>query len=146
MKQLCCSNCPLADPGDALHWRGAQHADLSTLSNGGQQHWPREGGPLKRSVENTGWAKPWWSHVRPQLEKLLTYDKFMEWTRPDMMDSVEVQVGLPRFKLEEKFNMKNVLVKMGMVEAFDVATSNFSGRRLSKLFPNGILKWDKTSD
>uniref|UniRef100_H3C092 Leukocyte elastase inhibitor n=1 Tax=Tetraodon nigroviridis TaxID=99883 RepID=H3C092_TETNG len=62
-----------------------------------------------------------------KLEKLLTYDKFMEWTRPDMMDSVEVQVGLPRFKLEEKFNMKNVLVKMGMVEAFDVATSNFSG-------------------
>lgn len=57
-----------------------------------------------------------------------------------MMDAVEVQVGLPRFKLEEKFNMKNVLVKMGMVDAFDVARSNFSGRRL--FVKSGILKRD----
>lgn len=76
-------------------------------------------------------------HVHPQLEKLLTYDNFVEWTRPDMMDVVEVQVGLPRFKLEEKFNLKSVLVRMGMVDAFDVAMSNFSGRKLS---PNGILR------
>lgn len=54
-----------------------------------------------------------------------------------MMDNVEVQVGLPRFKLEEKFNMKKVLVKMGMVDAFDVAMSSFSGRRL---FPEGVLR------
>lgn len=54
-----------------------------------------------------------------------------------MMDVVEVQVGLPRFKLEEKFNLKSVLVRMGMVDAFDVAMSNFSGRKLS---PNGILR------
>uniref|UniRef100_A0A674P9S8 Serpin B6 n=1 Tax=Takifugu rubripes TaxID=31033 RepID=A0A674P9S8_TAKRU len=62
-----------------------------------------------------------------KLEKLLTYDNFMEWTRPDMMDVVEVQVGLPRFKMEEKCNMKNILVSMGMVDAFDVAASDFSG-------------------
>uniref|UniRef100_A0A674MUH4 Serpin B6 n=1 Tax=Takifugu rubripes TaxID=31033 RepID=A0A674MUH4_TAKRU len=62
-----------------------------------------------------------------KLEKLLTYDNFMEWTRPDTMDVVEVQVGLPRFKMEEKCNMKNILVSMGMVDAFDVAASDFSG-------------------
>ncbi|XP_056868212.1 leukocyte elastase inhibitor-like isoform X2 [Takifugu flavidus] len=62
-----------------------------------------------------------------KLEKLLTYDNFMEWTRPDMMKEVEVQVGLPRFKMEEKCNMKNILVSMGMVDAFDVAASDFSG-------------------
>uniref|UniRef100_A0A674NMV6 Leukocyte elastase inhibitor-like n=1 Tax=Takifugu rubripes TaxID=31033 RepID=A0A674NMV6_TAKRU len=62
-----------------------------------------------------------------KLEKLLTYDNFMEWTRPDMMDVVKVQVGLPRFKMEEKCNMKNILVSMGMVDAFDVAASDFSG-------------------
>uniref|UniRef100_A0A674MNJ0 Serpin B6 n=1 Tax=Takifugu rubripes TaxID=31033 RepID=A0A674MNJ0_TAKRU len=55
----------------------------------------------------------------------------MEWTRPEMMKEVEVQVGLPRFKMEEKCNMKNILVSMGMVDAFDVAASDFSGRRLS---------------
>lgn len=52
----------------------------------------------------------------------------MEWTRPDMMDVVEVQVGLPRFKMEEKYDMKNVLVSMGMVDAFDRGRSDFSGR------------------
>eukprot|EP00066_Takifugu_rubripes_P029899 XP_011619165.1 PREDICTED: leukocyte elastase inhibitor-like [Takifugu rubripes] len=62
-----------------------------------------------------------------KLEKLLTYDNFMEWTRPDTMDVVKVQVGLPRFKMEEKCNMKNILVSMGMVDAFDVAASDFSG-------------------
>ncbi|KAM4543864.1 leukocyte elastase inhibitor-like isoform 2-T2 [Fundulus diaphanus] len=62
-----------------------------------------------------------------KLEKELTYEKFMDWTRPDMMDTVEVQVGLPRFKMEEKYNMKRVLVSMGMKDAFDQASSDFSG-------------------
>uniref|UniRef100_A0A674PDK4 Serpin B6 n=1 Tax=Takifugu rubripes TaxID=31033 RepID=A0A674PDK4_TAKRU len=62
-----------------------------------------------------------------KLEKLLTYDNFMEWTRPEMMKEVEVQVGLPRFKMEEKCNMKNILVSMGMVDAFNEAASDFSG-------------------
>uniref|UniRef100_A0A3P8W769 Serpin B6 n=1 Tax=Cynoglossus semilaevis TaxID=244447 RepID=A0A3P8W769_CYNSE len=58
-----------------------------------------------------------------KLEKALTYENVMEWTRPDMMDDVEVQLGLPRFKMEEKYDLKNVLVNMGMVDAFDVAMS-----------------------
>ncbi|XP_045904507.1 leukocyte elastase inhibitor-like [Micropterus dolomieu] len=62
-----------------------------------------------------------------KLEKTLTYENFVEWTRPDMMNDIEVQVGLPRFKMEEKYDMKNVLISMGMVDAFDVASSDFSG-------------------
>ncbi|KAF0028288.1 hypothetical protein F2P81_019375 [Scophthalmus maximus] len=62
-----------------------------------------------------------------KLEKELTYENFVEWTNPDMMDKVEVQVGLPRFKMEEKYDMKDVLVSMGMVDAFDMAMSDFSG-------------------
>lgn len=65
----------------------------------------------------------------PQLEKELTYEKFVEWTRPDMMDEVEVQVGLPQFKMEENYDMKTILVSMGMVDAFDVSKCDFSGRR-----------------
>ncbi|XP_032363805.1 leukocyte elastase inhibitor-like [Etheostoma spectabile] len=60
-----------------------------------------------------------------KLEKQLTYENFMEWTHPDMMDNVEVQVGLPRFKMEESYDMEEVLVSMGMVDAFDKA--DFSG-------------------
>ncbi|XP_034717460.1 leukocyte elastase inhibitor-like isoform X3 [Etheostoma cragini] len=62
-----------------------------------------------------------------KLEKQLTYENFTEWTRPNMMDNVEVQVGLPRFKMEESYDMKKVLVSMGMVDAFDTAMSDFSG-------------------
>ncbi|XP_049605926.1 serpin peptidase inhibitor, clade B (ovalbumin), member 1, like 3 [Syngnathus scovelli] len=62
-----------------------------------------------------------------KIEKNLTYENFVEWTRPDMMDEVEVQVGLPRFKMEENYDMKNVLMSMGMVDAFDMARSDFSG-------------------
>lgn len=52
----------------------------------------------------------------------------MEWTRPDMMDNVEVRVGLPRFKMEKQYNLKKVLVSMGMADAFDTSRSDFSGR------------------
>ncbi|XP_057679958.1 leukocyte elastase inhibitor-like isoform X2 [Corythoichthys intestinalis] len=62
-----------------------------------------------------------------KIEENLTYDNFVEWTRPEMMDEIEVQVGLPRFKMEEDYDMKNVLVSMGMVDAFDMSMSDFSG-------------------
>ncbi|XP_023255241.1 leukocyte elastase inhibitor-like isoform X1 [Seriola lalandi dorsalis] len=62
-----------------------------------------------------------------KLEKELTYENFVEWTRSDMMDEIEVQVGLPRFKMEENYDMKDVLVSMGMVDAFDMIMSDFSG-------------------
>ncbi|XP_019130388.2 leukocyte elastase inhibitor isoform X2 [Larimichthys crocea] len=62
-----------------------------------------------------------------KLEKELTYEKFVEWTRPDMMSENEVQVHLPKFKMEEKYDLKDVLISMGMVNAFDVTMSDFSG-------------------
>jgi len=74
--------------------------------------------------------------MHPQLEKELTYENFVEWTRPDMMHDVEVKVGLPRFKMEEKYNMKEVLVSMGMQDAFDMGKSDFSGRKCSWMIPD----------
>ncbi|XP_072306682.1 leukocyte elastase inhibitor-like isoform X2 [Eucyclogobius newberryi] len=62
-----------------------------------------------------------------KLEQQLTYGNFVEWTRPDMMDEVEVQLGLPRFKMEETYDLKNVLTSMGMADAFDMGRSDFSG-------------------
>ncbi|XP_061842131.1 leukocyte elastase inhibitor-like isoform X1 [Nerophis lumbriciformis] len=66
------------------------------------------------------------------IETQLTYENFLEWTRPDMMDIVTVKVGLPRFKMEEKYNMKNVLVSMGMSDAFNISNSDFSGMSPAK--------------
>lgn len=61
------------------------------------------------------------------VEKQLTYEKFMEWTRPDMMDEEEVEVFLPRFKLEENYDMEAVLCSLGMTDAFDQGKADFSG-------------------
>ncbi|KAJ0060004.1 hypothetical protein NL108_018235 [Boleophthalmus pectinirostris] len=62
-----------------------------------------------------------------KLEEDLTYDKFKEWTDRDTMGFVEVEVRLPRFKMEENYDLNKVLISMGMVDAFDVGKSDLSG-------------------
>ncbi|XP_053716074.1 uncharacterized protein LOC128755980 [Synchiropus splendidus] len=58
-----------------------------------------------------------------KLEKDLTYDKLMDWMK--LMTKYEVQVQLPQFKLEQTYQMNDILTSMGMVDAFDVSKSNF---------------------
>ncbi|NXA48163.1 PAI2 inhibitor, partial [Nothocercus julius] len=61
------------------------------------------------------------------LERELTYEKLMEWIKPEMMDYIEVRLSLPRFKLEENYGLKPILSSMGMPDAFDLAKADFSG-------------------
>ncbi|XP_060949724.1 leukocyte elastase inhibitor-like [Limanda limanda] len=67
-----------------------------------------------------------------KLEKKLTYENFVKWTRRDKMNKKKLELGLPRFKMEESYDMKDVLISMGMVDAFDEAMSDFSGMSPSK--------------
>ena len=62
-----------------------------------------------------------------QVEKALTYEKFVAWTKPDAMDEEEVEVFLPRFTLEETYDMERVLQELGMTDAFDEAQADFRG-------------------
>ncbi|KAM6971543.1 leukocyte elastase inhibitor-like [Tautogolabrus adspersus] len=62
-----------------------------------------------------------------KLETELTHQKFVDWSRPDMMNQGKVEVKLPRFKLEETYDLNDFLKKMGMLDAFDVSMSDFSG-------------------
>lgn len=62
-----------------------------------------------------------------KVEKELTFEKFVEWTNLDMMSKHQVEVSLPRFKMEEEYDLNDVLMRMGMVDAFDVSRSDFSG-------------------
>ncbi|XP_071469734.1 serpin B6-like [Marmota flaviventris] len=61
------------------------------------------------------------------VEKELTYEKYIEWTNPDLMDEEEVEVFLPRFKLQENYDLEEVLRSLGMTDAFDEARADFSG-------------------
>ncbi|XP_016391894.1 leukocyte elastase inhibitor-like [Sinocyclocheilus rhinocerous] len=62
-----------------------------------------------------------------KLEKALTYEKLMEWTKPSKMLRQEVQLSPPRFKMEETYDMKSLLISMGMEDVFDGQKVNLSG-------------------
>ncbi|XP_033855770.2 leukocyte elastase inhibitor-like isoform X1 [Acipenser ruthenus] len=62
-----------------------------------------------------------------KIERELTFENLMKWTKPEMMDNTEVTVTLPKFKLEETYDLNSVLISLGMVDAFDVGKSDFSG-------------------
>ncbi|KAK2903640.1 hypothetical protein Q8A67_008353 [Cirrhinus molitorella] len=62
-----------------------------------------------------------------KLEKALTFEKLMEWTKPSKMRQQEVQVSLPRFKMEQTYDMKSLLISMGMEDVFDGRKVNLSG-------------------
>ena len=51
----------------------------------------------------------------------------MEWTKPEVMRQQEVKVSLPRFKMEETYDMKSLLISMGMEDVFDEKKVNLSG-------------------
>ena len=62
-----------------------------------------------------------------QVEKALTYEKFIAWTKPDVMDEEEVEVSLPRFTLEASYDMEEFLRDLGVTDAFEEARADFSG-------------------
>ncbi|CAB1333654.1 unnamed protein product [Coregonus sp. 'balchen'] len=58
-----------------------------------------------------------------KLERELTYDNFVAWTRPTL-------------KMEKTCDLKAVLVSMGMMDSFEGFRSNFSG-----MSPNNNLEF-----
>ncbi|XP_078224586.1 serpin B6-like [Callithrix jacchus] len=73
------------------------------------------------------------------VEKEITYEKFVEWTRLDMMNEEEVEVFLPRFKLEESYDMESVLRNLGITDAFEVGKADFSGMSKTDLFLSKVV-------
>ncbi|XP_054109801.2 serpin B6 isoform X1 [Callithrix jacchus] len=73
------------------------------------------------------------------VEKEITHEKFVEWTRLDMMDEEEVEVFLPRFKLEESYDMEHILRNLGMTDAFEVGKADFSGMSKTDLFLSKVV-------
>ncbi|KAG8442443.1 hypothetical protein GDO86_011287 [Hymenochirus boettgeri] len=62
-----------------------------------------------------------------KLERNLTHEKFAEWTDPTKMHQTEVEVSLPKFKLECSYDLKGLLCKMGMTDVFDQSKADLSG-------------------
>ncbi|CAN0405005.1 unnamed protein product [Rangifer tarandus platyrhynchus] len=60
------------------------------------------------------------------VEKQLTWEKFLAWTQPASMKKTQVEVFLPKFKLEKTYDMVSVLQGLGVVEAFLSGRADFS--------------------
>ncbi|XP_062925761.1 leukocyte elastase inhibitor-like [Mobula hypostoma] len=61
-----------------------------------------------------------------KLQNHLTVGHLMTWTNPDKMNEIEINVALPKFKLEEKYDLESILIEMGMVDAFSTTQANYS--------------------
>ncbi|XP_072808244.1 serpin B4-like [Vicugna pacos] len=62
-----------------------------------------------------------------KLEDKLTAEKLLEWTSSQNMWKRHVDLHLPRFKVEESYDLKGMLVALGVVDAFNCRKADFSG-------------------
>uniref|UniRef100_A0A7M4FIU1 Ovalbumin-related protein X-like n=1 Tax=Crocodylus porosus TaxID=8502 RepID=A0A7M4FIU1_CROPO len=62
-----------------------------------------------------------------KLESALTYEKLAEWTSSANTNKQNVNVYLPRFKIEEGYNLKSSLQAMGVLDVFSLAKSDLTG-------------------
>ncbi|XP_069424989.1 serpin B11 isoform X3 [Ovis canadensis] len=62
-----------------------------------------------------------------QVEKQLNSKAFQEWTSPSNMVRRDVEVHLPRFKLEIKYELSSLLESLGMTGIFSQVRADLSG-------------------
>ncbi|XP_039107820.1 serpin B3 isoform X2 [Hyaena hyaena] len=62
-----------------------------------------------------------------KLEDQLTAEKLTEWTSSQNMSESLVDLYLPRFKVEEGYDLRGALMSLGMVDAFSGQKANFLG-------------------
>ncbi|XP_008838887.1 serpin B11 isoform X1 [Nannospalax galili] len=62
-----------------------------------------------------------------QIERQLNVRTLQEWTNSSNMVESEVEVCIPRFKLEMKYELNSLLKSLGMKNIFNVAAADFSG-------------------
>ncbi|KAM9632131.1 serpin B11-like isoform 1-T4 [Trichechus inunguis] len=61
-----------------------------------------------------------------QIEKELNLKTFQEWTSSSNMMEKEVEVYIPRFKLEIKYELNSLLKSLGMTDIFDQTKADLS--------------------
>ncbi|NXP09368.1 SPB10 protein, partial [Thinocorus orbignyianus] len=83
-----------------------------------------------------------------QLERELTYEKLSEWTNSKKMTKTLVDLYLPKFTMEEKYDLSETLISMGMRSAFS-RNADFSGMvekggvMISKVFHKSFVAVDE---
>ncbi|KAM4684559.1 heterochromatin-associated protein MENT-like [Amazona ochrocephala] len=74
------------------------------------------------------------------VERELTYKKLAEWTKSANMMKAEVDLYLPKLKVEESYDLKSTLSSMGIQNAFDPVQADFTGMSVKKdLFISKVI-------
>ncbi|KFZ49631.1 Heterochromatin-associated protein MENT [Antrostomus carolinensis] len=74
------------------------------------------------------------------VERELTYEKLAEWTKSASMMKAEVNLYLPKLKLEENYDLKSTLSSMGIRNAFDPVQADFTEMSAKKdLFISKVI-------
>ncbi|XP_059544413.1 leukocyte elastase inhibitor-like [Myotis daubentonii] len=74
-----------------------------------------------------------------KIEKQLTLKKLHKWTKPDNLRSIEVNVHLPRFKLEDTYNLNSHLKSLGIEDLFNPKADLSGISRARDLFISEII-------
>ncbi|XP_047716554.1 leukocyte elastase inhibitor [Prionailurus viverrinus] len=62
-----------------------------------------------------------------KIEEQLTLEKLRVWTKAENLDRIEVKVYLPRFKLEESYDLNSHLSRLGVKDLFSSSKADLSG-------------------
>ncbi|XP_051025772.1 serpin B9-like [Acomys russatus] len=60
------------------------------------------------------------------VENNLTFEKLTAWTKPGFMTKTEIEVYLPKFRLQEKYDMESIFQQLGMVDVFQEGSADLS--------------------
>uniref|UniRef100_A0A8C5IFB1 Serpin B10 n=1 Tax=Junco hyemalis TaxID=40217 RepID=A0A8C5IFB1_JUNHY len=83
-----------------------------------------------------------------QLERELTFERLSEWTDSKKMTETLVDLYLPKFEMEERYDLSDNLIRMGMRSAFS-SNADFSGMTekdrvmISKVFHKSFVAVDE---
>lgn len=100
---------------------------------------PYQGGELSMVIllpkdiedESTGLKK---------IEKQITLEKLLEWTKRENLEFIDVHVKLPRFKIEESYTLNSNLGRLGVQDLFSSSKADLSGMSGSRdLFISKIV-------
>ncbi|GAB1298064.1 NK26 [Apodemus speciosus] len=62
-----------------------------------------------------------------KVENNLTFEKLTAWTKPESMQCDEIHVYLPKFQLQEQYDMQTLFQHLGMMDVFDGSKADLSG-------------------
>ncbi|XP_051025714.1 serpin B9 isoform X8 [Acomys russatus] len=61
-----------------------------------------------------------------KVENNLTFEKLTAWTKPGSMKSTEIEVYLPKFILQQDYDMRSIFQQLGMVDVFQEGRADLS--------------------